>query len=159
MAELGELDAMLRDSGFEFFVSKRVGAEPRLERDTFSGGVNLSARERNHKRLGDACRVYQVASVPGRLIVAPWVYELIQAGLGADADDRIDRMHTQWHLTGRGRVAMDWKIDVADRMRAGQMSRYFWKRNPPSNITVDKEAWLRGLRPQPKPPEEGDKGE
>ncbi len=43
---------------------------PRLERERFSGGVNLSAQERNRKRMEEA-RVFY--TFEGKILMAPWL--------------------------------------------------------------------------------------
>lgn len=125
-----ELLDLLKASNTEVIVSRYLASEPWLERERFSGGLNVSARERNERRMREACKVFTVASVPGKLFVAPWVNEVLMAGLAEDADDRIDVLCAKLHrATGRNKLALSWKVETAERMRAGQMSRYFWKRN------------------------------
>lgn len=51
-------------------VPDRTARKPRLERVTFSGGRNVSAAQRNAKRLADARRVY----IAGDMIIVPAWY-------------------------------------------------------------------------------------
>ena len=147
------LGVLLSDLGFELVVSRYMAPEPALEREYFSGGVNLSASERNRKRLGETCKVYSVVSMPSKLFCAPWVHSLIMAGMASDADDRIDALYArQWKLeqvggkTSRGFLAMRWKIHAAESIRAKQMSECFWRRNPRTeNVSIDDEN-LSGVR-------------
>lgn len=64
--------------GIEIRENRYLGPPPRLEPETFSGGVNLSARERNAARIKDAARVYGLASMPGLIFCSPWVASLIR---------------------------------------------------------------------------------
>jgi hypothetical protein len=50
-------------------VAERHLRKPRLERERFSGGRNLSAAERNRKRLADAKKVFALHGQ--RVIVVP----------------------------------------------------------------------------------------
>lgn len=146
-AASAELTQMLQTAGMELVVSRYMPSEPRLEKVTLSGCENLSARERNERLLRESCRVYEVKSMPGKLFCSPWVYEVLMAGLADDADDRIDALYAREHAAiGRAKEALVWKLRVAESLRAGQMSRYFWKRNPKPDLACIDELILAGQR-------------
>ncbi len=68
-----------------FFEGYRIVAErhfhkPRPERDTFSGGRNLSAMARNAKRLAEAKKVF-VMHAPPTIIVPAWYVDEFVAEL------------------------------------------------------------------------------
>jgi hypothetical protein len=56
---------------------------PRPERERFSGGVNLSAQERNRKRLDAASVCYTMSDRPGQVMVAPWLVSKVREAFAA----------------------------------------------------------------------------
>jgi hypothetical protein len=54
---------------------------PRLERERFSGGVNLSAQERNRKTMSDARKAYSFTADPFKVYCAPWLLAEVRAKL------------------------------------------------------------------------------
>jgi len=77
------LDHLALPPGVELRASRYLGTSgpPTLEPERFSGGVNLSAAERNRKRVDEAYRLYGVATMPGVLFGAPWLVALIEREL------------------------------------------------------------------------------
>lgn len=68
------------DLGGYRIVLERHFRKPRLERETFSGGRNLSAIVRNRKLLADAKKVFVLHGT--RMIVVPeWFADEFVAGL------------------------------------------------------------------------------
>ncbi len=51
---------------------------PRLERERFSGGVNLSAQARNRRRMEEA-RVFY--TFEGKILMAPWLAKQFREAL------------------------------------------------------------------------------
>lgn len=89
-------------TGFRLFPTKHL--EPRLERDTFSGGTNVSARERNLARIDEsASKVYTMAgqrdpaglfpSTPPRIIGSRYALALVARQVGGDAPPLRGRLH------------------------------------------------------------------
>lgn len=65
--------------GFELITSRHLSVRVWRERDTFSGGVNLSARERNAKRIADSQRVYVMGN---KIIGSPENIQRVAQQLG-----------------------------------------------------------------------------
>lgn len=68
-------------AGYEIREVPFLPGAPRLERATFSGGVNISASERNKRRVDEAMRVYGFSDNPGVLFCSPWVAGLLRAAI------------------------------------------------------------------------------
>jgi hypothetical protein len=68
--------------GFSIVSCAYLQGRPKLERERFSGGVNLSAQERNWARLRDARKVY-VLHESREVVAAPWVVEEIREAIEA----------------------------------------------------------------------------
>lgn len=68
----------LLHNGYEIRESRYLAGKPRLEKTRFSGGVNLSASQRNQKRIDEAMVVYGLTTMPGILFCSPWVAGLLR---------------------------------------------------------------------------------
>ncbi len=71
-------------AGFDLFPVRELAARPWRERDAFSGGVNLSARQRNLARVAETQRVY-VDHVNRRIYGSPAMIAKIAAAIPPDA--------------------------------------------------------------------------
>lgn len=65
--------------GYEFLENRRL--DPRLERDTFSGGVNLTIRARNLRRIDDTLKIIR-AEDPPVLMGSRFALAAVRAALG-----------------------------------------------------------------------------
>ncbi len=84
----------LMRAGHEIVELPFLPGPPRYERARFSGGINISANERNSTRVDEALRVYGYANQPGKLFCAPWIARLLRAAAagqipGIDLDGNI----------------------------------------------------------------------
>lgn len=72
------LRALTPPLGVELRAIPCLGGPPRFEPERFSGGVNISAQERNQKRRKEAYRLYSLSDMPGVVFGAPWLIEEIR---------------------------------------------------------------------------------
>lgn len=141
-------------AGFEFIRVKELAVKSWRERETFSGGVNISARERNLARLAETQRVY-VDTANQRIYGAPDIIGNLELQLATqcphdttpvkDADDLIDDLYAEQSDLRKDHpryadfyAELAARIEAAEVKRAAEMAEYFKRRNPlPSSAELD----------------------
>ena len=119
--------------------------EPRLERDTFSGGTNLTRRKRNIDAIQTSAETFYVfrpgpdpitgMKQPEQLIGPRFGERLLdcKVATGPALDEAIDRLYP---LTWSARIhpaAREWYVGLveqSERRRAAEMTDHFERRHP-----------------------------
>lgn len=69
-------------SGYDLIADRKL--DPKLERDTFSGGVNLTRRARNLRRINDSVKLYTLTD-PKVIWGSRFAIEALKAACGREA--------------------------------------------------------------------------